>query len=282
MGNCQMASLCEVCGTSKVQSYVECGEFRIVRCLSCGYVKKCNAEKDYRKLPAEAFRIYDFDRSREVGDVIKLIQKVHPDIRGMNLIEIGCGMGALLNVFRMAGMNVYGYEPSSVAVQLAKERFGISTIQNGYFEVNDLGIRSDIFLLFDVLEHLDSPMLLLRKIEQAMTQQSILVIRSGNPESFNGRLYPPRWVYFQSDQHIAFYSQRALAKVCLASGLELVNYYPFRHAYGGFAMWILIKNVAKALIFRVLPADSKLVRRFYIDLANDHFIAVIRKKSSTV
>ncbi len=47
-------------------------------------------------------------------------------------------------------------------------------------------------------------------------------------------------------------------------------------------MWILIKNVAKALIFRVLPADSKLVRRFYIDLANDHFIAVIRKKSSTV
>jgi len=134
-----------------------------------------------------------------------------------------------------------------------------------------------VFLLYDVLEHLESPLELFREIRKAMSARSVLIIKSGDPNSLNALLFPPRWIYFLLDQHIAFFPKKALKRLAEKAGLVLDRYLPFRHAYGGYAFSKLLRNIAKSFLFQILPESGTFHKKYAIDLANDHFLAVLRR-----
>ena len=101
-------------------------------------------------------------------------------------------------------------------------------------------------------------------------------MKSGNPLSLNARLSFTRWSYIFGNQHISFYSSFALNLFCKNKNLELIKYYKFRHAYGGISIIKLFKNLIK-FIFKICMIETLIKKDYQIDLANDHFIAVIRK-----
>ncbi len=194
------------------------------------------------------------------------------------MLEIGCGTGSLLNELRKYRINVFGYEPSSVACQIAEAQYHLKSIKNGYFTENSLTFVPDVFLLYDVIEHLEDALSLFQNLQKAMNQSSILIIKSGNPASFNANLYPRKWQYYHIGQHIMFYPKKALEILAARAGLKMVGYYRFRHAYGGTALKQLCKNIVKSFIFRVTTENSFFQKNRGIWLANDHFISAFKLK----
>ena len=169
-----------------------------------------------------------------------------------------------------------GVEPSKVAIQISKKLFPHIEVINDYFTSDSIVKEADVILLYDVVEHLVPNNILYKEICDFMRLDTLLLIKSGNPLSFNAQLFISHWMYILLEQHISFYSPKALKKFCERWDLNLIKYYKFKHAYGGLHFLKLFKNVVK-FILKKFRIDILLKRNFYIDLANDHFIAVIKK-----
>ncbi len=267
---------CRICNSTRIK-IIDAATQNLFECRSCRFVFKTGAKTVYEDLPAESYTIYNFDRALEVQEIAKAIKKYHPNFKNMNLLEIGCGTGVLLSEFRKLGMNVYGFEPSSIGATIARTQFQLTNIKNEYFRSNSFGVTPHVYLLYDVLEHLDNECELFSAVSGAMDKDSVFVVRSGNPASINARLFPAKWMYFAMDQHVAFHCKTSLDILCRKTDLKLVKFHSFRHAYGGWALKNLAENIVKGLLFRLVPSGHVIHDR-RITLAHDHFIAIIQKQ----
>jgi hypothetical protein len=156
-------------------------------------------------------------------------------------------------------------------------------IINGYFSSTILKERCNVILLNDVLEHLPDPNELFYELNNYMDEQTVLIIKTGNINSINSKIIPREWQYLKSLQHICFYNKRSLATLLMANNLKIVEFHKFRHAYGGLHLIQLIKNILKGLPIRLLFKANLFVdknRNYAFGLANDHFIAVVKKTNN--
>lgn len=83
------------------------------------------------------------------------------------LLDIGCGDGKFLALAREKGFDVYGVDLDARAVELAKTLRGLQNVAAGEWDVaiNSKGWKDfDSVTLFDVLEHLDSPVEMVKSI----------------------------------------------------------------------------------------------------------------------
>ena len=76
--------------------------------------------------------------------------------------DVGTGIGQFLAVARNSYRKVYGTEVSSVAVQIAKEKYDLDVFQGTIENINWQGRVFDNISLFHVLEHVHNPRSLLR------------------------------------------------------------------------------------------------------------------------
>lgn len=85
-----------------------------------------------------------------------LIERILPPSRASLVIDVGCGTGA--NIAALADRYAcLGIDPSEVAIELARDRFPSVEFKVGSAPV-DLGEsarQADLFLLLDVLEHVE-------------------------------------------------------------------------------------------------------------------------------
>ena len=95
-----------------------------------------------------------------------------PPERPSRLLDIGCGTGA--NSAAFAGnFTVVGVEPSEPAVAMARKRFPDITFVGGLApdDVMDEARRTDVFLLSDVLEHVEH--------DRSMVERLVSVAKPG-------------------------------------------------------------------------------------------------------
>jgi len=267
---------CIICGNKRFKKIDENIQYSLYQCEQCKFVFKPNITINYADLGEEEYLAYNFDRKKEVKEIIGIIKKEFPSKNEINLFEIGCGTGSLLKEFSILGnYNVSGCEPSSIAFNMARSKYGLKNISNELFNSTKVNVEIDVFLLYDVIEHINNPFELFKNISNTIHKDSILVIKSGNPLSFNARLFPKKWIYFQIEQHVSFFSEISLNIILKESGLTIHKYYKFRHCYGGVHLILIIGNIIKKLLFHLFP-QSNIYNQFNIKLANDHFIAVIK------
>jgi len=250
-------------------------EYSLIRCNSCFFFFKDVRETNYESLTEKNYIVYNFDRYKEAIEISKIIKKFFKK-DSVSILEIGSGTSSLLSCLQIFGYDVTGVEPSKVAVQLSKKVFPNIEVINDYFRANLITKEVDVILLYDVIEHLEPSNKLFEEIYDFMTPNVLLLVKSGNPLSFNARLGFSHWQYVLIDQHISFYSEKALKRFCELKNLRLLKYLKFRHAYGGYHFLKILKNFIKFTLMK-FHIDSFLSRDFTIELANDHFIAVIKK-----
>lgn len=268
---------CKNCKSENIKVIQTTHNYDLIKCNDCLFYFKNNKEIDYSSLNEDSFSAYNFNRKKEVKE-LDLVIKKHCNKNCINVLEIGSGTGVISNELIILGYKVVAVEPSIIAVQMSKKTFPHINVINDYFNSNLVAKNIDVILMCDVMEHLEPNNKVFEEICNFMKNETLFIIKSGNPSSFNAKLFLTRWIYILSPQHISFYSHKALKIFCKNRNLELVNYYKFKHAYGGLALDKILKNILK-LMFKVLHVDALLKRNFGLVLANDHFIAVIKKVS---
>lgn len=223
------ASNCPVCGSLDCTSIYEHARdpitfdsFRVVECSACqaAYTTPRPVSLDryypreYRAFGAIVLRVLSALYELRVSRWTRLKPK------GSSVLEVGCGPGLMLAAFRRRGWRVSGIERNEAAAETARRTLGTNTIATS---LEDLPAHSrfDLIVLFQVLEHVDEPVSMLRECAKKLAPGGRLIANVPNFASWQSRFAGPKWMHLDVPRHIVHYTPKTLRKTLDRAGLTL-------------------------------------------------------------
>lgn len=233
--------LCPCCNSAEGDKLFDIGfetsnylpsQYNIVACTNCGFTfADLNAsQSDYNEYYI-GFNNYSDDMDLKVGRnlVGTLYESIFLGIKDSillsdNIIDLGCGGGQLLSIFKNNGyLNLCGLDPSDNAILSLKKR-GINGIVGNIFDKvsNIEKNKYDVVLSTSVIEHVYD---LHNYVEQVKAylrdDKSKIVLMLPAVEGFRD-IYFARAHYF-NQEHINYFSIESLDNLMCTHGLKRIN-----------------------------------------------------------
>ena len=117
------------------------------------------------------------------------------DYEGIRLLDVGCSSGTLIKIANNMGIHAEGVEPMPEPV-LTAVNSGLR-VHKGFIEDLMLPEKSfDIVTLIEVIEHVKDPISLLRACHRVIRPDGLIIIRTGNTDSWTVKFMKGSWDYF--------------------------------------------------------------------------------------
>ena len=229
------------------------------------------------------------------GDRIISDSKVSPgvDVSGARrkVLDVGCSSGVFLDMMRTKGWDVAGVELCGEFVKLARELFGLENIFNGTLEEARFEDESfDLITMWDLIEHVPDPSLLLHEAERVLKPTGLLLILTPDENSlikyltnmsyritFGHYKLPVSVIY--DEHHLFYFNLRsidyALKNACLRPTARMKESTTLDRILGPDSDHWLKKN-------KFLPAVIKILFAFSNILGLQNKLFIIAQKESDV
>lgn len=158
---------------------------------------------------------------KEIKEKIKLIESYK---KKGKLLEIGCGVGDLLNKLQTI-YNVKGIDISKHAIDKASKKIDKKKLMVLDIEKENIKDNFDIVIAFDVMEHLKRPKEVLKKIKNILNKNGILIFSVPNNYGFFGKIMT-RVFNFIDKTHISTYRREKWIKIIkkLDFDIDIINH----------------------------------------------------------
>ena len=224
-----MGNMCGVCGDNHIPHYnniltiknvpndtfnfsEKTIDLNIITCDYCGTTQLYNVpisddyDVVYRSIRVSSYRE---DKKKQLKNFIEQY-----DLGNKTVIEIGCGDGQFLEIFRELNLFVDGLE-------IGKENY-IKCIKSGFNVINDnvytLPFNSyDVFCTFHYLEHLIDPLIFMCTLYDRLSPNGIGLIEVPDYDLIEKNNV---WLEFTKD-HRYYYNKRTLSYLLLKAGFEI-------------------------------------------------------------
>jgi len=228
-------SSCPVgCSAPLEDTALQVAEGALRRCTGCGQLLSRASEARYAETMAQ-FNAADFNapQGRELvrrqtvarqrlSRIAALLQKSPGDI---HVVDISCSRGQFVAAAIAAGYHAEGVEPAPRIAEAARAA-GVP-VRTGLLEDQHFADNSfDALTLFEVIEHLRTPLPLLTECRRILKPGGILLVSTANAESWTAAAMGAHWDYFDMERdggHISFYNPRSIAKVAANAGFEVAR-----------------------------------------------------------
>jgi SAM-dependent methyltransferase len=172
------APVCPLCGNA---ARLPASRFEpLYSCRECGII--LNARSESRTTEEERYLSIVFDSSHAVAEQqINWLHREWTSAKG-TLLDVGCGSGSFLVKAREFGWTVSGVDISAPAVQVARTRLGEGAdLRSGNVETAGFPRGAfDVITLWDVLDHLHEPALVLGALHSLLRPGGMLLARVRN------------------------------------------------------------------------------------------------------
>lgn len=223
---------CPVCVSPAQSDNITLGGFAIFRCVHCGL-----------RFAPDAFRVntnydsvYELDsyietqirpireeRNKLVFTEIGTYQCFFKNVRlapGHTLLDVGCGVGRFLHGAHLKGWQVEGIDISAKAIAIGQKFAPFSMSVNTLENIAESGRRFDVVTLFEVLEHLSDPCVILRKAQKVLKPSGAVFCTVPNWDcSVVQHAVEPAWV---PPVHLMFYKEESLSALAGQAGLSVI------------------------------------------------------------
>lgn len=227
---------CPIC---KEQALLTDSHLRLFRCPCCTHAftvgvladPRLYSEEYFQERHKNWFNNQDYGLFRFFYNVLRRIIKQ----KKIKFLDVGCGKGGLLNYIK-------GLDPDI-------DLYGIDLAENNSVSFNfikgDL-LKENLTLQFEVvcanamIEHVDDPRLLMKKLGDILAPQGLLLLSTINNLSFTYRIarflnrFGIHAAYNQlyGEHHLQHYSNRSLRYLLQANGFQVLiqknHNYPFK------------------------------------------------------
>ncbi|MFZ1413062.1 MAG: class I SAM-dependent methyltransferase [Defluviicoccus sp.] len=201
----------------------------VVRCRACSMLYVANPPTP--EALAAFYADYAAEKNLQVGKVprrSRLLQtaanpylrilKASGGVRGFAICEIGCSHGDFLDELRRCGAEVFGVEKDLRALAALKQR-GIAAAAD--FPQHR---RFDAICAFELIEHLEDPADLVRRIAESVADDGRLLL--GLPNGGDAERVGPGWIGYRVDlEHLSFFSIGTLSTLLNRFGLYVEHYW---------------------------------------------------------
>jgi 2-polyprenyl-3-methyl-5-hydroxy-6-metoxy-1,4-benzoquinol methylase len=196
-------------------------------------------------------------QKKHARHILNMCEKVmHRARPSLHLLDVGCSSGAFVRAAEMLGVHAEGVEPSPRPVQAAQVH-GLKVYQ-GFVE--DLGLPAATYhvaTLMEVIEHLKTPLNLLRECYRLLVPGGMMVIKTGNTDSWTARRLRAQWEYFDIAKHgghISFFNPKSMQLMAQRTGFQTV-------AINTRKTLLYNKDAAQGPAIQVLRLFSNLLNR---------------------
>jgi 2-polyprenyl-3-methyl-5-hydroxy-6-metoxy-1,4-benzoquinol methylase len=203
---------------------------RYVKCRNCHLVymnpleKVSKTNEYYRKARnARAPTVRD-SWLRTAQSQLRVIQK-HSG--GTDLLDIGCAQGFFLFSASKAGYTAKGVEMSAEAVAYARDEFGLDVEDKPFEEVRLAESHFDVVTLWQVLEHVPYPLMMLKEVNRILKPGGLVVVSTPNIEGIPSKILGRNWWDIKR-LHINQFATKTLAHVLRNAGFRSISLVSFR------------------------------------------------------
>lgn len=141
-------------------------------------------------------------------------------------LDVGCSSGALLEVALRCGFNAHGAEPAEEAANTAALIPNAHVFKGFLHDAKYPDNHFDIITLFEVIEHLTNPIALTQEMTRILKPGGILLIGTGNGDSWTVKIQGAKWEYFDISGHgghISFFTPKSMQKLAQQCELNIKN-----------------------------------------------------------
>ncbi|MBN2483454.1 MAG: class I SAM-dependent methyltransferase [Candidatus Omnitrophica bacterium] len=266
---------CILCGSPQAKEWYRMGDFisKICRRCGCRYVSPrfndaqldahysedlFTKSKDYEGVRHNM--LDENERARKRSDMKEEIRTTIercPD--GGKVLDIGCQTGIYLQALP-ASIEKYGIERSRWAAEHTRKitGAGIRTgkVEDGYFEQGFF----DVINMSYVVEHLQHPPVIIKKIVSWLKPQGTLIISVPNFDSFCAKVFREFYRLVEPRQHLFLTTPASLRYLLDQMGVKIEKiYYPyFGTSYCRFSeQFRLLTNMIRRICLPVLLKINK-------------------------
>lgn len=208
-------------------------EGRLLACTVCGHLVSQVEEVDYlaalAKFDTEAGTLPNpLSQKRHDQRAGRLFARVRELLHlepGMpfRLLDVGCSSGALLLSAKKEGIEAEGVEPAIRAAEAARAA-GLTVFAGTLHDARYPAGRFHAVTMMEVIEHLRRPVDVIKEIWNILVPGGILVIGTGNADSWTVSIMRERWDYFHMERyggHISFFTPRSLERLAGQCGFRI-------------------------------------------------------------
>lgn len=220
---------CNLCGQNNTELlWVKKGH-NVVQCRNCALVYV-----DPRPNQAEIKNLYNHDyykdseketiiegnlQRQRFRDQLKQIERYKDRAR---LLDIGCGVGYFLEIAENNGWETWGIEPSDLACSEARKKTK-NIIQGNIEDAQYPENFFDVMTMWKLVEHLDNPLLTLKKIHRILKTNGMLVIETPNFASPEAKRLKEKWRHMNPSIHLYYFTPSTLSKLLKESGFSILK-----------------------------------------------------------
>ncbi len=226
---------CPNCGDTNGKTFIQ-KRFCYLRCAQCDmvyatprFIEEINNTIHSQDMYVEHFKckvIPSIDYRRDVLAVNKYRQLMQYFSSPGKVLDIGCGLGDVLSVFKENGWECLGIDFNDFAIDYAKQQFGVKIINENIFDLK-LEAQFDLVMLWGVLEHVYDPTALLKKAYALLNRDGVMLIEVPSADSMLVRYCEQTGAEahrtFESARHIMLFSRKSLLDMCTRIGFRCEN-----------------------------------------------------------
>jgi 2-polyprenyl-3-methyl-5-hydroxy-6-metoxy-1,4-benzoquinol methylase len=211
-------------GVKTVYMLWESAHGRYVQCKNCHLIYVNPIEKaskingDYSKMENGDASIIRGSRLRAAKSQLGLIKKHE---KGAMLLDIGCGEGFFLFNAAEHGYTAKGIEISQDAAEYAEREFGLDVEAKPFEELQLPDNHFDVITLWQVLEHVPYPLIVLKEVHRILKPEGLLVTSTPDIESILARIFRRKWWNLRR-LHINQFTSKTLSDMLKRAGFSNV------------------------------------------------------------
>lgn len=231
---------CNLCGNEAYTVIFDAGVAQINRIVKCKHCGLLYANPRMSSPDVDLIRDYDPEwvlehvtttnkwrlekellQLRDYRTTKRFLAERFPD-RG-TLVEIGCGMGYLLNFFAKDGWMTIGVEPNVGLGSYARKEFGLKVIDGTLEEAKFASGSADVATMMHVIEHVPDPTATLAEIYRVLKPGGCFVLETPRYDTLIFKLLGRRERSLSCDGHIYFFTSETLVKVTRKVGFSVIK-----------------------------------------------------------
>ncbi|HVB03745.1 MAG TPA: class I SAM-dependent methyltransferase [Chitinophagaceae bacterium] len=180
-------------------------------------------------------RIYHIVRRVSLRTKFHWVQQDSAKIQG-NILDIGCGTGAFLNMMRKQGWQVTGVETNAGAREKARLLYRLDILPEDALEKLQPQ-NFDVITLWHVLEHLYDLHGTFHQINRLLNKKGTLFIAVPNYTSADSKIYRENWAAYDVPRHLYHFSPASMQYLAELHGFSIRLLHPM--VYDAFYVSLL-------------------------------------------
>jgi len=142
-------------------------------------------------------------------------------LRTGKVLDVGCASGYFLEEARDLGWEAWGVELSDFSAGIARRTFGDRVFHGTLEQARFSGKNFDLVTMFDLLEHVRDPGMMLEETRRILADKGMLLIVTPDAGSLSARLMGASWSHFKRE-HLWYFTRKSLKALLADCGMRLV------------------------------------------------------------